>query len=72
MRQIIKEDLSFEKAFAELKNGNEIAFYSWKSETSLRWIDGFIVLYDPKFGGHIKTWIPDPIEMMQDKWMVVK
>ena len=72
MKKIIKGDLTFEDAFKELKQGSEIAFFSWKSETSLRLIDGFIVLFDPARSGSIKTWAPDPIEMMQDKWMVVE
>lgn len=69
---IIKDSMSFGEAWEALTHGESVAFAYWEKGCRIVIIDGFICLSE--LGDHsvIRSWHPDPIEMMQDEWMTVE
>lgn len=70
--KIIDVRLTFIEAMHSLHYGLDVAFSTWPDQTRIRIVNGYIVKVCVKRGGSFGTWIPDPIEMMQDKWITVK
>ena len=70
--RIIDVNLTFVEAWYSLHHGLDVAFATWPDQSRIRIVNGYVVKIGMKRGGSISTWVPDPIEMMQDRWMTVK
>ena len=69
---IIEDCMSFMGAWQALMDGKSVAFAYWKKGQAITKIDGFIYLIDYTNNNIRMSWRPDPVEMVQDYWMIVR
>ena len=69
---IIKDSVSFSEAWQALMRGELVAFAYWKKGSVIIKIEGFIYSVDWADCNIKRSWRPDPVEMVQNYWMIVR